>query len=122
MSEARGKLTASPFGDLHISRFLTLQFPHGSAVVACLIAVFADLENGQESLLRDIDAADPFHSFFAFLLFFEELAFAGNVAAVAFGNDVFPYSRYGFAGYDFRADRGLDCHFEHLPGDKLPHL
>jgi hypothetical protein len=41
-----------------------------------LIAVLADLQHGEKSFLGNIDATDAFHSFFAFLLFFEELAFA----------------------------------------------
>ena len=85
-----------------------------------LKAVFADLQNGQESLLGDIDAADALHAFFAFFLFFQELAFARNVAAVAFGDHVLADGGDGFAGDNFRADRSLDRDFEHLPGNELP--
>ena len=37
---------------------------------------FINFQHSQKCLLRDLDAADLFHSFFAFFLLFEELAFA----------------------------------------------
>jgi hypothetical protein len=49
------------------------------------VAILPDLQHRQESLLRDVDPADPLHSFLAFLLFFEQLAFARNVTAIALG-------------------------------------
>jgi hypothetical protein len=42
-------------------------------------SAFVDLQHGQESLLRDLYAADFFHPLFAFFLLFEELAFAADV-------------------------------------------
>ena len=52
------------------------------------LAVLADLEYRKERLLRDIDFANPLHSLLAFFLLFEQLAFAGDVAAVALGDHV----------------------------------
>src|SRR5258708_39221681 len=86
------------------------------------VTVRADLQTREKSFLGYIDAADPLYSFFAFLLFFEELAFAGNIAAVALRNNVLANRRDGLASDDFRPDRGLNRHLEHLPGDELPHL
>ncbi len=42
-------------------------------------------QHGQEGFLRDVYAAYALHALFSFFLFFEELAFARDVAAVAFG-------------------------------------
>src|SRR5204863_8905268 len=42
-------------------------------------------ENGEEGFLRDVHLADALHAALAFFLFFEEFAFAGNVATVALG-------------------------------------
>src|SRR5581483_2978680 len=72
--------------------------------------------------LGDIDAADALHALLAFFLFLEEFALAGDVAAVAFGQNVFAHGRYGFAGDDLGADRCLDGHFKHLPRDEFFHL
>ena len=48
----------------------------------------ATLEHGQERLLRDLDPPDLLHALLPFLLLLEELALAGDVAAVALGGDV----------------------------------
>ncbi len=71
-------------------------------------------EDGEEGFLGDVDAADALHALFAFLLLFEELALAGDVAAVALGEDVFADGADGLAGDDAAADRGLNGNFEHL--------
>ena len=84
--------------------------------------IFADFEDGEEGLLGDVDLADALHALFAFFLLFEELALAGDVAAVAFGDDVFADGGDGFAGDDLGADGGLDGDLEHLPGDELAHF
>ena len=60
-----------------------------------------------------------FMRFFAFFLFFEEFAFAGNVSAVAFGEDVFADGGDGFAGDYAAADGGLNGDFEHLAGNQF---
>ena len=45
-------------------------------------------ENGDERLLRDVDVADFLHALLAFALLVKKLAFTGDVAAVAFGENV----------------------------------
>src|ERR1700687_3345501 len=72
------------------------------------------LQDGEEGLLRDVDLADALHAALAFFLLFEEFAFAGNVSAVALGENVFADGRDGFARDDAAADSGLDRHFKHL--------
>ena len=62
------------------------------------------LQHLNERLLRNIHRAEGFHAFFAFLLFFEQLAFARDVAAVALGRHVFSERTHGFAGDDLAAD------------------
>jgi Zn-dependent protease len=68
----------------------------------------AELERRDECFLGDIDAPDGFHAFFAFLLFFEELALSGDIAPITFRGDVFALSADAFAGNDFAADGSLD--------------
>src|SRR5712671_6912735 len=76
-------------------------------------------EDGEEGFLRDIHLADALHAALAFFLFFEEFALAGNVSAVAFGENVFADGRNGFARDDAAANRGLDRHLKHLPRNEL---
>ena len=64
--------------------------------------------------MGDVDAAYALHAFLAFFLFFEEFAFAADVAAVAFGDYVFANRADGFTGNYSAADGGLDGNFEHL--------
>ena len=71
--------------------------------------------------MRDFDAADLFHPFFAGFLFFQQFALAGNVAAVAFGEYVFAQGFHGGAGDDLVANRRLDGDFKHLPWDEVAH-
>src|SRR5271163_1020099 len=78
-----------------------------------------DFQNRQESLLGDVHAADALHAFFAFFLFFEEFAFAGDVTAVAFGDHVLADGADGFAGDHTAADGGLYGDFEHLARDEF---
>jgi len=55
-------------------------------------------QSGNERLLRDRDVAILPHLGFALLLLLEQLAFAGRVAAIAFGGDVLPQGRDGLIG------------------------
>src|ERR1051325_8826 len=87
-----------------------------------LAAAFADFEDGEEGFLGDVDATDALHALLAFLLLLEEFAFAGDVAAVALGEDVFAHGVDRFASDDLGADRGLNGDFEHLAGDQFAHL
>ena len=71
---------------------------------SCFPRLFADFEAGEEGFLGDVDLADALHALFAFFLFVEEFLFAGDVASVALGDDVFADGADGFAGYDFGSD------------------
>src|SRR5215210_8925753 len=67
-----------------------------------------ELQDREERLLRNLDAADLLHALLAFLLLLEQLALARDVAAVAAGDDVLAVGLDRLAGDDVRADRGLD--------------
>ena len=82
----------------------------------------AHLERGQEGFLRDLDLADLAHALLALLLLLQELALAGDVAAVALGQHVLAERLDRLAGDDPAADRGLDRHLELLPRDQLLEL
>src|SRR5271156_1318554 len=87
-------------------------FRRGNAIFVvfwsiCALAV-AHLEGGDEGRLRDLDLAELAHPLFAFLLLFEELALAGHVAAIAFGEDVLAQCLDRLAGDDPPADCRLD--------------
>src|SRR5271156_4624677 len=90
----------------------------GSATIALL----PDLEQGQESLLRNLDAPDLFHPLLAFLLLLEQLSFSRDIAAVTFGGDILTQRLDGFPGDNLRANPGLNRDFEHLARDQLAHL
>ena len=72
--------------------------------------------------MRDVDFADLLHPLFPFFLLFPEFAFAGDIAAIAFGGDVFGDRADRFAGNDFSADRCLDRNFEQLHRDHFDKL
>ena len=61
----------------------------------------AAVEHRQKSRLRNIHIAEPFHSFFAGFLLFQQFLFAGDIAAVAFGEDIFFAVRAPFRGRQF---------------------
>src|SRR5260370_5508656 len=90
----------------------------GSATTALL----PNLEQGQESLLRNLDAPDLFHPLLAFLLLLEQLSFSRDIAAVTFGGNVLAQRLDGFARDNLGADAGLNRHFEHLARDQFAHL
>src|SRR5260370_25719739 len=48
-----------------------------------------NLQHGEERFLRNVNLADTLHAALAFFLFFEEFAFARDVAAIALGGNVF---------------------------------
>src|SRR6201999_2801875 len=93
--------------------------PSGKAAV---VLFFADLQDREEGLLRDIDLADPLHALLALFLLVEELALTADVATVALGDDVLADGGDGGAGDDLGADGGLNGDLEHLPWDELAHL
>src|SRR5215218_7990164 len=78
-----------------------------------------DAQRGQEGLLRYLHAADLLHAALALFLLLEELAFAGYVATVAFGRNVFAVGAYGLACDHTLAHRGLHGHLELLSWDQL---
>src|SRR3954465_4952083 len=80
------------------------------------------LQHREECLLRDLDRADLLHALLPFLLFFEQLALAGDVAAVAFRQHVLAQRLDVLARHDVGTDRRLDRHVEHLPRDQAPQL
>ena len=51
-------------------------------------SVLAHLQCGHEGVIGNLDLAEGAHALFAGLLFFQQLALAGHVAAVTFGGDV----------------------------------
>ena len=65
------------------------------------------LQHAEKRFLRNLDLAEGFHSLLAFLLLLEEFAFAGDVAAVAFGRDVFAQGGDRLARDDLAADGRL---------------
>src|SRR5690349_12428379 len=77
----------------------------------------AHLERRQERLLRDLHLAHLPHALLALLLLLEELALAGDVAAVALRQHVLAERLDGLARHDLAADRGLDGDLVHLPRD-----
>src|SRR5690606_3332190 len=82
----------------------------------------ADLEHGQERLLRDLDGADLLHATLPLLLLLQELALARDVTAVALGRHVLPHRTDRLPRDDPRTDRRLDRDLEELAGDQLPQL
>src|SRR5580704_3920930 len=90
----------------------------GSATIALL----PDLQQGQESLLRNLDAPDLFHPLLAFLLLLEQLSFPRDIAAVTLGGDVLAQRLDGFPRDNLGAYPGLNRDFEHLARDQLAHL
>ena len=67
--------------------------------------------------MRYLDTANLFHPLLSLFLFFEQLALALDVAAIALGDDVLPHRLDGLARDDLVADRGLDRHLEELTRD-----
>ena len=80
------------------------------------------VEDGEEGVLRDLDVADLLHPLLAFLLLLQQLALAGDVAAVALGGDVLAEGRDRLAGDDLGADGGLDGDLELVAVDLRPEL
>src|SRR5918993_1114728 len=76
--------------------------------------LLADLQHREEGFLRNLDGPELLHALLAFLLLLEQLALAGDVAAVALGQHVLADRLDRFAGDDPAADRRLDRDLEHL--------
>src|SRR5829696_3780961 len=83
------------------------RFPFRPRSMAALLRV-AELEHGEEGLLRDLDAADLLHPLLALLLLLQQLALARDVAPVALGDDVLAEGLHRLARDDARAYGRLD--------------
>src|SRR5438445_11923474 len=81
-----------------------------------------NLQDRQEGFLGDLERAHLLHPTLSFFLFLEQLALAGDVAAVALGRDVLAQGADRFPGDHLGADRRLDHHLEQLPRDQLAQL
>src|SRR6188472_4459692 len=82
-----------------------------------LLAV--EVQDGEERLLRHLDAADLLHPLLALLLLLEQLPLARDVAAVALREHVLALRLHRLAGDHAGPDRGLDRDVEELPWDLL---
>ena len=82
--------------------------------LSLLIPRFEDLNEG---VLGDVHLAEGFHLGLTLFLLLEEFALSGDVAAVAFGGDVFAHGADRFPGDDVATNRGLDGDNEHLGRD-----
>src|SRR5215472_4191610 len=80
----------------------------------------ADVEDGEERLLRNLHGAHLLHPLLARLLLLQQLSLACDVAAVALREHVLPLRLHGLACDDPRADSSLDRDVEHLARDLLP--
>jgi len=73
----------------------------------------------EKRFLWDFYRADHLHLFLAFGLLFEQFALAGDIAAVAFCQDIFSERDDVFAGDDFTADSRLQGNFKVLAGNQF---
>ena len=89
------------------------------AIAEEIRSAVAHLEGGDEGGLRDFDLAELTHPLLPLLLLFEELAFPGHVAAIAFGEHVLAQGLDGLARDDTAADRRLDRDGEELARDQV---
>ena len=76
------------------------------------IVVAVQLEHSGEGLTGQGNAAQLTHLLFAFLLLFQQLLLAGDIAAVALGQHVLAQSLDGLPGDDLAADGRLDGNLE----------
>src|SRR5215207_4733466 len=81
-----------------------------------------ETEGGDEHVAGDLDPADRLHLLLALLLLPQQFALAGDVAAVALGEDVLAPRPDGLTGDHLATDGGLDRHIEHLARDQLLQL
>src|SRR6185503_4935506 len=72
-----------------------------------------------ERFLRDVHAAHRLHALLALFLLLEQLAFAGDVAAITLRGHVLAKRADRFASDDLAADGGLDGHLVLLARDDL---
>src|SRR5690242_3024423 len=89
-------------------------------VILLVVGRGSHFQYSEECFLRNVHLADALHAALAFFLFFEQLAFARDVAAVAFGKDVLANRRDRFSRDDAAANRSLNWHFKKLPRNQFP--
>src|SRR5579862_12886 len=91
----------------------------------CCISGFSllalDLQDGEERLLRDLDASHLLHPLLAGFLLFEELPLSRDVAAIALGEHVLAQGLDVLARHHVGSDRRLHRHVEHLARNELAH-
>jgi Ca2+/Na+ antiporter len=93
---------------------LSAFFCFGKFAKFSLLSIIISLQHRQKRFLRDFYATDLLHSFFALFLLFEEFAFSGNVAAVAFCGYVFSVCFYRASSDNFASDCRLNCYYKLL--------
>src|SRR5688572_9500119 len=82
--------------------------------VGALNFISVQFQYRQECFLRDLYVTNLAHPFLTFLLFFQEFTFPRNIPTVAFGQYVFPESRYCIADNDLLPASRLNGNFKHL--------
>src|SRR5712664_3143653 len=115
---------ASPYSRMRDFRLGAAAADNGAGVSrrVCRSFMRLALEDRQERLLRHLDPSHLFHALLPFLLFLQQFALAGDVAAVALGGHVLAHGLDGLAGDDAAADGRLDGHLVELPGNHRPEL
>src|SRR6185437_12719637 len=83
---------------IYLEKLFRALYPRGGR--ALRPGLLAQLEHGQEGLLGHLDPPDLLHPLLALLLLLEQLALAGDVAAVALGGDVLAVGLDRLAGHD----------------------
>src|SRR5207248_463262 len=87
-----------------------------------IVISVGQLQHCHKGFLGDFHVADPLHSLLALGLLLEELSLSGDVAAVAFGENVLAHRGDRFPGDDPTSDRRLDWHLEKLTRNQVPKL
>src|SRR5438105_5481995 len=81
-----------------------------------------NLEHREKRLLGNLDRADLLHALFPFALLLEQLALAGDVAAVALGRHILAQRPDRLARDHLRPDRRLDHDLEQLARNQVLQL
>ena len=92
------------------------------AFVALCFGKLIQLQYREEGFLGDLYITDLPHSLLAFLLFLQQLSFPGDIAAIAFGGDIFPECLYGLPRDDLGAYGCLNGDLELLSRYQLLQL
>ena len=87
-----------------------------------MVSIAVQFEHSHEGFGGDLDGAQIPHLLFSFLLLLQQLFLAGNVAAVALGQNILSHGLYRFPGDDAPADGRLDGDLKELAGDIILQL